>query len=110
MQKRPTNQTKLTNEAPAPMYQHQGPLGSVPEKDGGQRWQGGAGRTKGSAEPPLNPVQVHFCGKVPLILLMVVWHVSMLKMAGTDLHKLYKGPLIPLTTHTTGRPLSHTLL
>ena len=33
-----------------------------------------------------------------------------MKMAGTDLHKLYKGPLIPLTTHTTWRPLSHTLL
>ena len=76
MQKRPTNQTKPTNEAPAPTYQHQGPPGSVPEKDGGQRWQSGAGRTHGSAEPGQAPVQVHFGGKADLILMKSVADVS----------------------------------
>ena len=77
MQRRPTNQTKPTNEAPAPTYQHQGPSGIVPEEDGGQRQQSGAGRTHGSAEPGQALVQVHFGGKADLILLMAVWHVSM---------------------------------
>ena len=82
MQKRPTNQTKLTNEAPAPTYQHQGPPGSVPEKDGGQRQQGGAGRTPPEARP------VHFGGKLPLILLKAVDDVSLFIFAGTDLKEL----------------------
>ena len=82
MQKRPTSQTKPTNEAPAPTYQLQGPPGSVLEKDGGQRWQGGVGRTRGSAEPRQAPVQVYFGGKADLILLMAVWHVSMYEDGG----------------------------
>ena len=82
MQKRPTSQTKPTNEAPALTYQLQGPPGSVLEKDGGQRWQGGVGRTRGSAEPRQAPVQVHFGGKADLILLMAVWHVSMYEDGG----------------------------
>ena len=58
-------------------------LGSVPEKDGGQTWQGGAGQTRGSIEPPpLKPVQVHFGGKAVLILLMAVWYVSMYEDGG----------------------------
>ena len=80
MQKRPTNQTNPTNEAPAPTYQLQGPPGSVPEKDGGQRRQGGVGRTKGSAGQA--HVQVHFGGKADLILLMAVWHVSIYEDGG----------------------------
>ena len=76
MQKRPTNQTKPTNCTPAPTYQHQDPPGSVPEKDSGQRWLCGAGRPTSSAEPGRAPVQVHFGGKLDLILLKAVWHVS----------------------------------
>ena len=70
MQKRPTNQTKPTNEALAPTYQHQGPPGSVPEKGGGQRQQCGAGRTSGLAEPGQAPIQVHFGGKAVLSVSM----------------------------------------
>ena len=101
MQKRPTNQTKPTNEAPAPTYQDQGPTVSLPEKVGGQRRRSGAGRSHGSAEPSPLPVQVHFGGKLALIFLKAVSSVSILILAGTDLKALYKEPLIPLTTHTT---------
>ena len=44
----------------------------------GQGRQGGAGRTMGSAKPALAPVQVHFGGKLPLILLKAVSSVSIL--------------------------------
>ena len=83
------------------MYQHQDPPRRHMKKDGGQGRQGGAGRNHGSAEPALAPIQVHFGRKLPLILLKAVSSVSILILVGTDLHKLYKGPLIPLTTHTT---------
>ena len=82
MQKRPTNQTKPTNEAPAPTYQHQGPPGRHTKKGSGQGRQRGVGRTKGSVEPALAPVQVHFGGMADLILLMAVWHVSMYEDGG----------------------------
>ena len=68
---------------------------------GGQGRQGGVGGTHGSAEPALAPIQVHFGRKLPLILLKAVSSVSILILVGTELHKLYKRPLIPLTTHTT---------
>ena len=95
MQKRPTNQTKPTNEAPAPTHQHQGPPGSVPEKDGGQRQRGGL------ANPTYKPNRLSFGGKLDLILLKAVDDVSMFILAGTDLKELYKGPHTTLTTHTT---------
>ena len=76
MQKRPTRQTKPTNEAPAPTYQHQGPPGSVPEKGGGWSRQSGADRTHGPAEPGQAFVQVHFGGKIILVLLKSVADVS----------------------------------
>ena len=49
------------------------------KKDGGQGRQGGAGRTHGSAEPALAPVQVHFGGKSDLILPKSVVDVYMYK-------------------------------
>ena len=51
LQRGPTKQGKPTNEAPTPTYDQEGPLTSLPAKFGGQRWQSGAGRTPGSAEP-----------------------------------------------------------
>ena len=76
MQKRPTNQTKPANWTPAPTYQHQGPPGRHTKEGGGQGCQGGASRTYGSAELALAPVQVHFGGKITLILLKSVADVS----------------------------------
>ena len=46
------------------------------------------GRTPGSAEPSLNPVQVHFGGKIDPILLRAVWHVSMYRDGGNRPLKL----------------------
>ena len=83
------------------MYQHQDPPDRHTKKDGGQGRQGGAGRTLGSAEPALAPVQVHFDGKSNLILLKVVINVSMYKLGGNRPQGLYKGPPTTLTTHTT---------
>ena len=48
----------------------------------------GGRRTKGSAELALAPVQVHFGGKITLILLKAVMNVSIFILAGTDLKEL----------------------
>ena len=50
----------------------------------GQGRQGGAGRTHGSAEPALIPVQVHFGGKAVLILLKEVLSVFMYSFGGNQ--------------------------
>jgi hypothetical protein len=42
----------------------------------------------GPAEPRLMLVQVHFGGKITLILLKAVMNVSMFILAGTDLKEL----------------------
>ena len=81
--------------------QHKGPPSSHPEKGGGQGRQGGSGRTLGSAEPALAPVQVHFGGKSDLIPLKAVMNVSMYKLGGNRPQGLYKGPPTTLTTHNT---------
>ena len=70
------------------MYQHKGPPGSVLEKDGGQRRRGGADQPHGSVEPSPPPVQVHFGGKITLILLEAADDVSIFILAGTDLKEL----------------------
>ena len=48
----------------------------------------GVGRTRGSTEPTLAPVQVHFGGKAVLILLKAVDDVSIFILVGTDLKEL----------------------
>ena len=58
---------------------------------GGQGRQGGAGRTHGSTEPALAPVQVHFGGKSDLILLKAVMNVSMYKLGGNRPQGVIKG-------------------
>ena len=76
MQKRPTNQTKPTNEARhrrTNIRAHQAVY---------QRKTVARGGKVGSAEPRQAPVQVHFGGKSNLILLMAVWHVSMYEDGG----------------------------
>ena len=71
---------------------------------------GGFGRTKGSAELALAPVQVHFGGKITLILLKSVADVSIQGDGGNRAHALYKGPPTTLT-HTPLEGLSlYTLL
>ena len=64
----------------------------------------------GSAKPALAPVQVHFGGKVVLILLKAVMNVFMYKLGGNQPQGLYKGPPTTLTTHTTWRSLSLILI
>ena len=56
LQRGPTRQSKRTNKTPAPTYSEEGPPTSHPSKGSGQRWQCGAGRTPGSAEPGRVPV------------------------------------------------------
>ena len=92
------------------MYQHQDPLGRHSKKGGGQGRQRGVGRTMGSAEPALAPVQVHFGGKITLILQKSVADVSILILAGTNVHKLYKGPPSPHLIHTTKCSTHHQVL
>ena len=65
----------------------------------------------GSAEPPLKPVQVHFGGKLPLILVMAVWLVSMYEDGGNQPPQAIKGA--SHTTHHTHHlkaSLSHSLV
>ena len=83
------------------MYQHQGPPGRHSKKGSSQGRQRGVGRTMGSAEPGQKSVQVHFGGKITLILLEAADDVSIFILAGSDLKGLYKGPHTTHTTHTT---------
>ena len=107
MQKRPTNQTKPTNWTPAPTYQPQGPPVSHPEEGGGQNHQRRVGRTHGSAEPALAPVQVHFGGKSDLILLKAVMNVSMYTLGRNQPQGATKGAsLLTLNTHHLEASLS----
>ena len=81
------------------------------KKDGGQGRQGGAGRTHGSAEPVLAPVQVHFGGKSDLILLKAVMNVSMYKLGGNRPQGAIKGAsLHTLNTHHLEASFSHSLV
>ena len=60
-------------------------------------------------KPTLKAVPVHFGGKLDLILLKSVWHVSMYRDGGNRPQTLLRG-LPPLTlTHTTWKYLSPTL-
>ena len=111
MQKRPTNQTKPTNEALAPTIRHQDQPGSVPEKGGGQSRQSGAGRTHGSAEPGQALVQVHFGGKADLILLKSVADVSIQGDGGNQPIQAIKGASsLSHHTHHLKASLSHSLV
>ena len=78
------------------------------KKDGGQGRQGGAGRTPGSAEPALVPIQVHFGGKTMLILLKAVLSVSMYSFGGNRPIQTIKEDS-PHTPHTPLEGLSLTL-
>ena len=76
-----------------------------------QRRSVGNGAKEGLADPTWQPLRLSFGGKLDLILLKVVDHVSIQADGGNRPQALYKGPPTTLSTHTTWKPPSlYTLL
>ena len=76
-----------------PKKRYQGPHVSLPEKDKDESLPGGVGRTPGSAEPGLAPVQVHFEESPPSLLITFhtcIWQ----KPTSTSINR---PPLTPLS-------------
>ena len=107
LQRRPTRQSKPTNEAPAPTYTEEGPPTSDPAKDIGQRLQWGFGWTLGSAEPRRAPSHLSFGRKVSTAIPTSVTSVPALFSPGNRPLQAIKGP--PLTPLKSLPFHSHTL-
>jgi len=101
LQRGPNWQSKPTYKGPAPTYTGEDPHVSHPAKGGSERRPSGVGRTTGSAEPGLAPVQVRLGRWFSLIPPKMVINVSMWRDGGNRPLQAIKGPpLTPLKAFT----------
>ena len=101
-----TDQRSYDTDVPAP-----GPTRQCTREGRWAKTARGGRPNYGFGRTPLKPVQVHFGGKLLLILLMAVWHVSMYEDCGNQPPQAIKGA--SHTTHHTHHlkaSLSHSLV